>query len=310
MPIRTFPVTPTFAAEVGEVDLTQPLSGQDAADVKAAFAHYAVLVLPAQAISQDDHLRFAAHFGPLENSIQGTLQGERSRIPIQFADIANIDANGNLWKADSRLRGFQMGNRLWHTDSSFKPVTGYTSMLYCRSIPPIGGHTEFADLRAAYDALPPAMKEHLQGMVAEHSLIYSRAKLGFTQFTESERLAFAPVRRPLVRVIPQSGRSTLYMASHVGKLDGMGDDEASQFMKDLTAHATQRQFVYTHRWRVGDLVMWDNRCTMHCGTEFDDTRWPRDMQRVTTSDDAHVFAAYARAASLAAPAAATADLQH
>ncbi len=308
MGIRIFPVTDAFAAEIGEVDLTAPLTEPDIAEVKAAFARYAVVVFPAQALSQNDHLRFAAHFGPLENSIQGTLQGERSRIPANFADIANIDANGQLWKADSRLRGFQMGNRLWHTDSSFKVVPGYASMLYSRSIPPIGGHTEFADLRAAYDALPQPMKDRLQGLVAEHSLVYSRAKLGFTQFTQSERLAFAPVRRPLVRVIPESGRSTLYMASHVGRIDGMGDEEASQFMKDLTAHATQRQFVYTHRWRVGDLVMWDNRCTMHRGTEFDDTRWPRDMQRVTTSDRADVFAAFANQAASAR--AESADLQH
>ena len=308
MPIRTFPVTDHFAAEIGDIDLTQPLSGGELAEVKSAFARYGVVVFPAQNLSRDDHLRFAAHFGPLEGSIRGTIQGEKLRIRTEFADIANLDANGQVWKADSRLRLFQMGNRLWHTDSSFKVVPGYASMLYSRSIPPIGGHTEFADLRSAYEALPEAMKQRLQGLVAEHSLLYSRAKLGFTQFTDSEKRAFTPVRRPLVRLHPESGRTTLYMASHVGQIDGMGDEEAAQFMKDLTAHATQRQFVYTHRWRVGDLVMWDNRCTMHRGTDFEDTRWPREMERVTTSDQADVFAAYARAA--AEVAAETVDLQH
>ena len=316
MPIRTFPVTDHFAAEIGDIDLTQPLSSGDLADVKSAFARYGVVVFPAQNLSRDDHLRFAAHFGPLEGSIQGTIQGEKLRIRAEFADIANLDANGQVWKADSRLRLFQMGNRLWHTDSSFKVVPGCASMLYSRSIAPIGGHTEFADLRSAYEALPEAMKQRLQGLVAEHSLLYSRAKLGFTQFTDSEKLAFTPVRRPLVRLHPESGRTTLYMASHVGKIDGMGDEEAAQFMKDLTAHATQRQFVYTHRWRVGDLVMWDNRCTMHRGTDFEDTRWPREMERVTTSDKADVFAAYAKLAGVtdkAIPADAvlkTAALQH
>ncbi len=308
MPIRIFPVTDHFAAEIGEIDLRQALSGADLAGVKAAFARYGVVVFPAQQLTQEDHLRFAAHFGPLEGSIQGTIQGGKLRIRAEFADIANIDANGQVWKADSRLRLFQMGNRLWHTDSSFKAVPGYASMLYARSIPPIGGHTEFADLRAAYAALPQAMKDRLHGLVAEHSLLYSRAKLGFTQFTDSEKLAFAPVRRPLVRLHPESGRTTLYLASHVGKIDGLGDAEAGQFMKDLTSHATQRQFVYTHRWRVGDLVMWDNRCTMHRGTDFEDTRWPRDMQRVTTSDEKDVFAAFAN--SDPAAHAQALDLQH
>ncbi len=316
MPIRTFPVTEHFAAEIGDIDLTQALTASDLANVKAAFAQYGVVVFPAQNLSQDDHLRFAAHFGPLEGSIQGTIQGEKLRIRSEFADIANLDANGQVWKADSRLRLFQMGNRLWHTDSSFKLIPGYASMLYARSIPPIGGHTEFADLRSAYEALPAPMKQRLKGLVAEHSLLYSRAKLGYTQFTDSEKLAFTPVRRPLVRLHLESGRTTLYMASHVGKIDGMADDEAAQFMKDLTAHATQRQFVYTHRWRVSDLVMWDNRCTMHRGTEFEDTRWPREMERVTTSDQADVFAAYAKVATVtdkalhADAALETAALQH
>ena len=312
MAIQIFPVMDRFAAEVGDIDLTQPLSPQDLADVKSAFATYGVLVFPAQQITQADHLRFAAHFGPLETSLQGTLHGQKPRIPEQFADIANINAEGKVWAADNRLRLFQMGNRLWHTDSSFKPVPGRASLLYSRSIPPVGGHTEFADLRAAYEALPHSMKDRLRDLVAEHSLIYSRGKLGFTQFTESERVAFAPVRRPLVRVHADSGRTTLYMASHVGKIDGMADAEAAQFMQALTAHATQRQFVYTHRWRVADLVMWDNRCTMHSGTEFEDTRWPRDMQRATTSDDADVFAAFAMGHSLpsAMHSVAGTDLQH
>ncbi len=312
MAIQLFPVMDRFAAEVGDIDLTAPLSSSEIADVKAAFATYGVLVFPAQQLTQADHLRFAAHFGPLEPSLQGTLHGQKPRIPEQFADIANINAEGKVWAADNRLRLFQMGNRLWHTDSSFKPVPGRASLLYSRSIPPVGGHTEFADLRAAYETLPHSMKDRLQGLVAEHSLIYSRGKLGFTQFTESERTAFAPVRRPLVRQHVDSGRTTLYMASHVGKIDGMADKEATQFMQDLTAHATQRQFVYTHRWRVADLVMWDNRCTMHRGTEFEDTRWPRDMQRVTTSDDADVFAAFAKLTSTAPSArdGAVADFQH
>ena len=293
--ISVYPVTPQFAAEIGEVDLSQPLSAEMLEEVRTAFARYAVVVFPAQQLTGDQHLEFAALFGPLERSIQVALKGEKLRITERLADIANMDADGKVWKADSRLRQFQMGNRLWHTDSSFKAPTAYTSMLYARSIPPIGGHTEFADLRAAYDALPAARKQQIAGLIAQHSIMFSRAKLGFTEFTDTERANFAPVRRPLIRAIPQSGRQSLYLASHVGHIEGMPDAEATALMQELTEFATQRQFVYTHRWRVGDLVMWDNRCTMHRGTEFDDTRWPRDMQRATTSDAADVFDAALRA---------------
>jgi alpha-ketoglutarate-dependent 2,4-dichlorophenoxyacetate dioxygenase len=288
MPIRLFPVTPDFASEVGEIDLSRPLAPADLAAARDAFTRYAVLVFPAQQLSGDDHLQFARHFGKLETNVLAAL-GEKLRVREEIADIANMDANGRVWDKDSRVRLFQMGNRLWHTDSSFKAPTAFASMLYARSIPPIGGHTEFADLRAAYAALPVSMKHRIEGLIAHHSLMYSRAKLGFTEFNESERKSFTPVRRPLVRTIPETGQKTLYIASHIGRLEGMSDDEAADLLAQLTAHATQRQFVYTHRWRVGDLVMWDNRCTMHRGTEFEDTRYPRDMQRATTSDAADAF---------------------
>ena len=294
MRISVFPVTASFAAEIGEVDLRAPLSVPDLAAVRAAFGQYAVLAFPAQQLSGDDHLNFARHFGPLETNLMATL-GETARVREEIADVANLDPSGRVWEKDSRLRLFRMGNRLWHTDSSFKAPTAYASMLYARSIPPIGGHTEFADLRAAYAALPDATQRRLDGLVAHHSLMYSRAKLGFTEFTERERLAFAPLRRPLVRTLPESGAKSLYIASHIGRIEGMEDEEAAELLRELTAHATQRQFVYTHRWRVGDLVMWDNRCTMHRGTEFDDTRWPRDMQRATTSDRADAFGVFEEA---------------
>ena len=162
-------------------------------------------------------------------------------------------------------------------------------MLYARSVAPIGGHTEFADMRAAWDALPAASRAKLRGLIAEHSLMYSRRRLGFTEFTPEEKNAFAPVHRPLLRRIPESGRDSLYIASHIGRIEGMPDEETEALVAELVAHATQRQFVYTHRWRVGDLVMWDNRCTMHRGTEYEDTRWPRDLQRATTSDRLDAF---------------------
>jgi alpha-ketoglutarate-dependent 2,4-dichlorophenoxyacetate dioxygenase len=156
-------------------------------------------------------------------------------------------------------------------------------------VAPIGGNTEFTDLRAAYDALQPALQAKLEGLVAEHSILNSRRRLGVTDFSEVEREAFAPVHRPLVRTIPESGRKSLYIASHIGRIAGLSMEVASALLEELTAHATQRQFVYAHRWRIHDLVVWDNRCTMHRGTEYDDLRWPRDLQRVTTSDRLDAF---------------------
>jgi alpha-ketoglutarate-dependent 2,4-dichlorophenoxyacetate dioxygenase len=291
MPLSVYPVTPSFVAEIGDVDLSQPLDSATLQAVRDAFAAYAVLIFPGQTLTVQQHLDFAKNFGPLERTIQKAMRGEALRVREEIADIANMDASGKVWKKDARLRLFQMGNRLWHTDSSFKAPTAYASMLYARSVAPVGGHTEFADLRAAHDALPEATREKLRGRIADHSIMYSRQKLGFTKFTPEETAAFAPVRRPLVRRIAESGRDSLYIASHIGRIDGMSEAEAMALLAELTAHATQRQFVYTHRWRVHDLVMWDNRCTMHRGTEYEDTRHPRDMQRATTSDRPDVFGA-------------------
>jgi len=284
MPITVQPVTPNFAAEVGDVDLGQPLSTDDVAAIKAAFTRYAVLVFPDQTFSDESHLDFARHFGPLETSVFAIRQDHKMRLAAHMADVGNLDAEDRILKADDRIRLYQLGNRLWHTDSSFKPLPAYCSILHGRSIPPIGGHTEFADLRAAYDALPEATQRRIDGLVAEHSLMTSRAKLGFTDFDENERKIFEPVPQVLARRLPDSGRMSLYVASHAGAIRGMPRDEALKLIDELIAHATQRQFVYTHRWRVNDLVMWDDRCTMHRGLEFDDQRYKRDMRRATVSD--------------------------
>jgi len=301
MPISLFPFTERFAAEVGDIDLSQPLDVETLQSVRAAFATYAVLVFPAQQLTVEQHLAFASHFGPLETTVRLNMKhGAKLRVREEIADIANLDAKGKLWHKNSRTRLFQMGNRLWHTDSSFKAPSGYASLLYARSVAPIGGHTEFADLRAAYDALPEGTRSRLNGLIAEHSLIYSRGKLGFTEFTPEEKDAFAPVLRPLVRRIPESGRDSLYIASHIGRIRGMGEPETAALLEELIGHATQRQFVYTHRWRVGDLVMWDNRCTMHRGTEFEDTRWVRELLRATTSDRLDAFGAQEQPSAVAA----------
>ena len=287
MAIHISAMTPGFAAEVGDVDLSQPLSAADVAAIKQAFWDYAVLIFPGQDLSEEQHLAFAKYIGPLETSIFALNTNEKLRVAPEFADVSNLNSENKIWGEQSRMRMLQMGNRLWHTDSSFKYLPARASLLYARSIPPIGGNTEFADLRAAYDALPENKKRSLDGLVAEHALSTSRERIGFRDFTEAERTNLPPVPQVLVRTIPENGRKSLYVASHAGRILGMPEEQGRTLIDELLAHASQRQFVYTHRWRVHDLVMWDDRCTLHRGTDFDDLRWERDMLRATVSDVAN-----------------------
>lgn len=284
MAITVQPITPAFGAEVGDVALGKPLAAADLADIRAAFTKYAVLVFPDQQFDDDSQLDFARNFGPLESTVFKARKDHKLRLHENMADVGNLDAENKILAADNRQRLYNLGNRLWHTDSSFKRLPAYCSMLHARSIPPLGGQTEFADMRAAYDTLPDATKRRIEGLVAEHSIMHSRAKLGFGDFDESEREAFRPVPQVMVRRLQDSGRMSLYIASHIGAIRGMVDAEAKALVDELTAHATQRQFVYSHRWRVNDLVIWDDRCTMHRGLEFDDQRYARDMRRATVSD--------------------------
>jgi alpha-ketoglutarate-dependent 2,4-dichlorophenoxyacetate dioxygenase len=284
MAITVHPVTPDFVAEVGDVELGKPLGAEDLAAVRAAFTKYAVLVFPDQEFTDDSQLDFARNFGPLETTVFKARQDHKLRLHENLADVGNLDAEDRILETNDRQRLYNLGNRLWHTDSSFKRLPAYCSMLHARSIPPIGGQTEFADLRAAYDALPEATRTRIAGLVAYHSIMTSRARLGFADFDESERKAFAPVPQVLVRRLQDSGRMSLYIASHAGAIRGMADAEARSLIDELVAHATQRQFVHSHRWRAKDLVIWDDRCTMHRGMDFDDQRYKRDMRRATVSD--------------------------
>lgn len=288
MTISIYPITENFAAEIGDVDLAQPLPPEDAQTIKDAFWKYSVLVFPAQELTQDQHIEFARVFGPLEVARQiGRTDNNNLRMRPELADPSNLDYNNKISDKNSRLRIAQMANRLWHTDSSFRHLPAQASLLYSRQVAPIGGHTEFADLRAAYDALPADKRRQIDSLLVEHWFMTSRAKVGFTQFTEEERTELPPVLQRLVRTIPESGRKSLYLASHAERVIDLSEDGSRRLLDELTAHATQRQFVYTHRWRANDLVAWDNRCTMHRGTEFDDLRWKRELQRATVSDSAN-----------------------
>jgi alpha-ketoglutarate-dependent 2,4-dichlorophenoxyacetate dioxygenase len=285
--ISIYSVTPNFVAEVGDVDLSQPLTPSEIDAIKQAFWKYAVLVFPDQDLSPQQHIDFSGNFGHIEDDRVLAAENTAPRLGAAFADISNLNIEGKIWDKESRERMYKEGNKLWHTDSSFKYKPGLCSLLYATTVAPIGGYTEFADQRAAYDALPDDMKQKLVGMIAEHAIVNSRKRTGFALFSEDEAKRLPPVPQAMLRTIPESGRKTLYMAAHIGRIRGLPDEEARALYEKLMAHITQRQFVVAHRWRPHDLVMWDNRCTMHRGTAYDDMRFVRDMRRTTVSDIAN-----------------------
>ena len=280
------PLHPVFAAEVYGVDLRDAPGASLVAQIDEAMDRYAVVVLRDQIMDDDQQLAFAEALGPLEPTpavIDAHLHRLKHR---EMVDISNLQLDGSILGAEDRRRLFNLGNRLWHSDSSFKATPAKYSMLHARVIPPEGGETEFADMRAAWDALPEATKRLIEPLVCDHSLLYSRALLGFDAFTEEERQAFAPVPQRLVRRHPGSGRRSIYLSSHIGAIHGWPRPEALALIRDLTEHATQREFVYRHTWRLHDLVIWDNGCTMHRARPFEDQLFKRDMRRLTLEDSA------------------------
>jgi alpha-ketoglutarate-dependent 2,4-dichlorophenoxyacetate dioxygenase len=285
MAVRTRQIGPCFAAEVEGVDISQPLSPDDVAAIHAGMDKYAVLVFHDQKIDDDQQLAFTQSLGDIEHAIGTSLRApDEYRLPTTFADVSNLDKDNRIFARDDRRRLFAIGNRLWHSDSSFKATPAKYSLLHAISVPSRGGNTEFAHMVAAYDALDADTKAEVEDLICEHSQIFSRQQLGFNDFTDEERARFAPVRQRLVRTHPVTGRKSLYLSSHAGSIVGWPVPEARGFLRDLVEHATQRQFVYAHQWRVGDLVMWDNRQTMHRARPFP-AHEPRDMRRTTLMGD-------------------------
>ena len=276
---------PDFAGEVSDIDLTRPLTAAEVAAVAAGMDRFAVLVFRDQRLTDEQQIAFSANFGPLEQATGDLAQGAARRLSMQVNDISNLDRENRVLARDDRRRLFGLGNRLWHSDSSFKPTPAKYSALSARVIPGGGGNTEFADMRAAYDALDEATKAEIADLVCLHSQLFSRAAIGFDTFTEDERVRFAPVPQRLVRRQPVTGRRSLFLASHAGAIVGWPVPEARAFLRDLTEHATGRRFVHAHVWRQWDLVMWDNRVTMHRARPFD-AREVRDMHRTTVADSA------------------------
>jgi alpha-ketoglutarate-dependent 2,4-dichlorophenoxyacetate dioxygenase len=284
MTIRQIPTV--FAGEVSGIDLRQPISRADADAIDAGMNRFAVLVFHGQNITDEQQVAFSTTLGPLEAKTRpGTIRKrEDNRLGPGMGDLSNLDKHGRIMSADDRQWFFKLGDRLWHSDSSYHEVPAKYSLLSGRVLPSWGGNTEFADMRAAYDALDARTKAEVENLVCEHSLLYSRGAIGFTEFTPEEIANFRPVRQRLLRVHPGSGRKSLFLSSHAGTIVGWSIPEARAFLRELTEHATQREFVYSHPWKQYDLVIWDNRATMHRACRFDRNE-VRDMRRTTLAGD-------------------------
>jgi alpha-ketoglutarate-dependent 2,4-dichlorophenoxyacetate dioxygenase len=289
MTLAITPLHPIFAAEITGVDLSKPIDDATKRGIENAMDEHAVCILPGQQIDDEQQIAFAGLYGPLEVSPPkqdkfGNAVYNKRVSRREIFDISNLDEDGKILEEQDARSAYRLGNELWHTDSSFRQKSATWSMLHARVIPPTGGNTEFIDTRAAYDALPDGMKQRLEGLVAEHSIWHSRAKHGGYIPTDEERKLRPPARHRLVRRHPGSGRNCLYVASHATHIIGMPLEQGQALLDELIAFATQPKFVYIHKWRLHDLVIWDNRSTMHRATPFEATGYVRDMRRATIID--------------------------
>ncbi len=275
-----------FAGEVSGVRCSEPVTPEDVAAIREGMDKHAVLVFRDQPLTDEQQLAFTKSFGELERyETPGHVRKrDQERLGAGIADFSNLTRNGALMDSNDRIWLFKLGDRLWHSDSSFRPITAGYSLLSGRTVPARGGETEFADMRAAYDALDDETKAEIEDLVCEHSLIYSREAIGFFDLPE-ERDHFQPVRHRLARVDARTGRKSLFLSAHAGAIVGWTIPEARMFLRDLTEYATQPQFVYRHRWRAGDLVVWDNRSTMHRARRFHPGDI-RDVRRTTLAGEA------------------------
>jgi alpha-ketoglutarate-dependent 2,4-dichlorophenoxyacetate dioxygenase len=284
MPVQIAKLHPMFGGDVTNLELSKSLDQAAMDEIQAALDKYAVLIFHGSKLSEEEQIAFAERFGPLEGQNGVFATNVAARVSRKLVDISNLDENNSVLSTQDRRRMFALGNQLWHTDSSFKKTPAKYSLLHAHTVTPEGGETQFVDTRVAYDALPEKIKQRIEMLQAEHSIFVSRGKLGFTEFSEEERRTYPPVHRSLVRVHPGSGRKALYLASHASHIVGQPVPDGRMLIHELMEHATQPQFVYTHKWMPGDLVIWDNRCTMHRGRPYDEVNHRRDMRRATVAD--------------------------
>lgn len=277
-------LTPVFAAEASPLELKSVFDQPTLDALVAGMDEYRVLVFRNQRFTDQEQLDFAQRFGGPLHTKPGIAQLGKNRFDNNaIADIGNVNEEGTIRAADDRRRAYSLANRLWHTDASFQDPPGRYSTLSARVVPPVGADTEFADMCAAYDALDASMKKRLEGLHVHHSIAYSRMSLGF-EFSQSELDNLKGAVHPLVRTNPRTGRRSLYLASHATRIIEMPLPEGRILLRDLTEHATQREFTYRHVWRDHDLVVWDNLATMHRSTPFEDQKYRRELRRITTID--------------------------
>ena len=281
MTITVNKLTPAFAAEIGGVDVTRPVDDRTWGEIRAAFDEHSVLVFHGAALDDETQIAFSTRFGPLE-----VTKSINPAAGTPFARQSNLDIRtGEVIPPDDRRMIYQLANMLWHSDSSFKPVPSLCSLLSGRIVPPEGGNTEFASGRAAYPALPDTMKRRVENLIVVHDYSWSRDQVRPGFFTAEERAVYPPVRHPLVRTNPVNGRKSLFLGAHASHIEGLSLEDGRALLKELLAHVSQPQFVYSHRWAEGDLVVWDNRCVLHRATPYDSRRYQRLMQRTTISGD-------------------------
>jgi len=286
MSLTITPIGQDFAGEVTGLSCPDPLTPDQVAAIEAGMDRFGTLVYRGQHLSSEEQMAFTLHFGEIEGKGRGRSSGhihfrtdeQARKLGAGMGDFSNIDGKGKPLPADSRAHMFKLADRLWHSDSSFRPVPAKHSLLSAHAIPSWGGRTEFADMRAAYDALDERTKTEVEDLVCLHSQIYSREAVGFAEMNDQERAEFKPVRQRLVRTHPVTGRKSLFLSAHAGRIEGWSVPEARMFLRDLVEHATQPQFVYSHAWQLGDMVVWDNRVTMHRGRRFDPAE-PRDVRQ-------------------------------
>jgi alpha-ketoglutarate-dependent 2,4-dichlorophenoxyacetate dioxygenase len=284
--IKTREQFPDFVGFISDIDLKTSLSNLLIKEIDDAINKYAVLVFKDQNINNEDQVRFTQYFGKIEASgkTSNITKASDRRLPTELADVSNLDKDNNPFTINDPRRIFNLGNRLWHTDSSFKSIPAKYSLLSGRNISKEGGNTEFGDMRAAYDNLDVKDKNKIEEMICEHSLIYSRQRLGFDMVKElsSEQIKnFDPVEQPLVRQNKMTNRKTIFLSSHIGKIKNWIRPDSMCFIDDLIEYATKDEFIYVHKWVQNDLIIWDNRQTMHRARAYDDLTEHRDMRRTT-----------------------------
>jgi alpha-ketoglutarate-dependent 2,4-dichlorophenoxyacetate dioxygenase len=283
MPLQLKPLHPVFAAEASGIDLTQPVADADVRAINAAMNQYAVLVWRGQPLTAQQQINFAKSFGPLDIGLKRVFKRPERLEDERLIDISNVDLKGNVAPRDSARNLSNFANQLWHSDSSFMNPRAAYSMLHSVILPSWGGNTEFTDLRAAYDALDERTRADVQDLKAEHFALHTRLLLGDEAYTDAQKKEIPPAVWPLVDTHPGSGRKVLFVGVHARQIIGWPVAESRMFLLDLLEHATQRKFVYTHEWQVGDLVIWDNRSTLHRGRRYD-LNERRELRRTTIND--------------------------